>query len=197
MRKLLALLVLAGATLFTAAPAMASCVYIEMPEWFAEAPVVFTGVVTGTSDDGRVAEVEVLSVYKGQVSVNVTVEGDQIIDPGSGLPLDRSFSEGTTYMFVPSSTASPFRDHPCSPTEPLYPELERRLFEVAGGPGYHPVDFVPPPAVGRNTALWALTLGGAALLIGAVFLRRRRQPHRVEVEGFRLNRGDDQGVGPG
>ena len=198
MRKLLISL-LVVARWWIAPFALASCV--ELPpieESFASAPVVFTGTVVAVDQGGRVAEVEVETVYKGEVAAVVTMLGGQSLEPNVTTSVDRSFSLGVTYAFFPVNATQPFEDNACTATSPLTPELEAIIQELAGGPGRPPIGTVPPDAnSGAATGYVLAALGGALLLAAAAVYTVQRQSPRVEVDGFRLNQGDDQATGPG
>jgi hypothetical protein len=157
--------------------------------------VVFVGTVVAVDRGGRVAEVEVATVYKGEVPAVVTLIGGPMVEPNVTTSVDRSFTMGVTYAFFPASVTLPFEDNACTATSPLTPELEANLQELAGGPGIPPIAAAPPQATsdtGYLLAALALVIGVGAALAYA----RRRRSHRVEIEGFRLNRGDDQAAGP-
>jgi hypothetical protein len=110
-------LVAAAGVLLAPAPAEASCATAgPVQQRLQEATVVFVGRVVTTTDKGRTARVRVEQVWKGApVSDRVTVKGGP---EGEGVAstVDRSFTPGVRYLFVPTRDGGQFRDDACSAT---------------------------------------------------------------------------------
>lgn len=101
----------------TAQSALASCA--EPPDLetaFAEADIVFIGVVVELTNNDRTAKMEVESVWKGpQLPDVVTVHGSPD-DPNLFTSVDRTFTYGT-YIVFPVNTEPPFQDNICTLTQ--------------------------------------------------------------------------------
>jgi hypothetical protein len=164
-RALCALLVAAGAliaTFATAPAAHASCIANPSPS-----PYRFLGVVVRTELGQRVAYVR---TGDGR---DVVVRGTTATAENSFTTVDRTYLTGHTYMFHPSTAASPYQDSGCSltadlgtaPTETTLagPRSEAEL--VGDDPATSPV------------ALWSLgaLLGALLLVVGIVLVRRSRR----------------------
>ena len=165
------------------APALASCVAPfgpgGSPDLAAQldaAPVVFVGRVVSTKNNGRVAGVEVESVWKGSgIHSGVTVVGtpDQ---QSAATSVDRTFTVGVRYLFVPASPASPFSDSNCSATRVYSRELDSlrpltALPPLAGGDAQEPMGLANVPT---GTLITVLGAALAVLAIGVALLVRRR-----------------------
>lgn len=98
-----------------AAPAHAQCSASPSTERAIEsASSVFVGRVTDTSDAGRVAQVQVLSIWKGRdLPETVEVRGTT----GTAGTVDRRFDTAKTYLFIPENTRVPFLASACSATQ--------------------------------------------------------------------------------
>jgi hypothetical protein len=100
--------------------ALASCA--EPPDLeaaFAEADIVFIGVVVELTNNDRTAKMKVESVWKGpQMPDVVTVHGspDNPDDPNLFTSADRTFTYGT-YIVFPVNTEPPFQDNICTLTQ--------------------------------------------------------------------------------
>ncbi|RLE11140.1 MAG: hypothetical protein DRJ28_11190 [Actinobacteria bacterium] len=107
--------------------ALASCP--EPPDLetgFAEADIVFIGVVVELTNNDRTAKMEIESVWKGpQLPDVVTVHGspDNPDDPNLFTSVDRTFTFGT-YVVFPFNTQPPFRDNICTLTQRTTPALD-------------------------------------------------------------------------
>ena len=116
--RLLVLSVLAAAVAsLVGRPALASCA--ELPDLetaFADAEVVFIGVVVELSNQDRTAVMKVEQVWKGpQLPAVVTVHGGPD-DPGVITSVDRTFEIGT-YVVFPVNSSPPFEDNACTLTQ--------------------------------------------------------------------------------
>jgi hypothetical protein len=107
-------------TLVPMAHADASCVAVPpLPESLASARVMFVGTVLSTSNNARIAEVHVESVWKGpRMRGRVTVQGSPATETNIMTTVDRHYSAGHRYLFVPSAepTARMFVDSACTAT---------------------------------------------------------------------------------
>ena len=80
-----------------------------------EAPTAFVGTVQGVAYEGRLADVLVESVWKGEgVTTHVLVDGR--LSPGAVTSVDRTFEVGARMLFLPQGERSPYMDSSCSPT---------------------------------------------------------------------------------
>lgn len=190
-RAVLLTLVALAAGLAGPSPAQASCVGLFGPGGTSTlqalldaAPTVFVGTVTATAGNNRVARVRVESVWKGSlIPMTVTVSGtpDQAT---AATSVDRTFTVGQRYLFVPSSLTAPFQDSSCSATQPYAASLDSLKPATArppapGSDGLDPTGlaFVP----GR---VW-FAIAAAVLLAGLAWwlLYRRRRGPRHPLSG--------------
>jgi hypothetical protein len=107
-----------------AAAAQPRCAEPPTPkEALASNDVVFAGRVLETAGKGRVAVVEVRSIWKGGDILGVTrVEGGDVESPSRD---DRTFETGQQYVFFPRNDRPPFRDDRCSATTELTAAVAR------------------------------------------------------------------------
>ncbi len=198
--RLLAALFLAAVMIpLGATSASASCA--EPPDLetaFADADVVFIGVVVELSNNDRTAVMEVEQVWKGpELPDVVTVRGGPE-NPNVATSVDRTFERGT-YVVFPVNSAPPFEDNASQRTTPALDAIKPSLTEppedpdgpepvattIAGAPAEVPAvttanagdTAVPEPEVADDVSVlpWVIAAGvGAALLIGAYALRQRR-----------------------
>ena len=182
-------------------PASASCA--EPPDLvaaFADADVVFVGVVVELSNGDRTAVMEVEEVWKGpELPDVVTVRGGPE-DPNIFTSVDRTFERGT-YVVFPVNSSPPFEDDACTLTQRTRPALDvinPNLAEPAEDPN-EPVVVTPTteaaaipavttpdaedvavaePKVTENggVAPWAIGTGVAVALVIGVYALRRRRP---------------------
>ncbi len=83
----------------------------------ATAQSVFVGDVISTKDTDRIAEVKVLSVWKGRdLPQIVEVRGMTRAD-GSAAATDRRFEADERYLFIPENARPPFLASACSATQ--------------------------------------------------------------------------------
>lgn len=126
-RHLLVVLSLAAVVGWSAAvPAAASCAMPEpLPDAIRDAQTVFVGTVDSADDTGRIANVIVESVWKGEVDDHVQVKGGPG-DPQMITSTDREFDVGTRYLFVPvSGNGQVFQDNNCTHTREWTKKVER------------------------------------------------------------------------
>lgn len=200
--RLLPVLSLTAALLWGAAvPASASCAMPpgSLKQRLNDASIVFVGTVDSADSMGRVANVLVESVWKGDVDEHVQVQGGPA-DPQTATSVDRSFDVGTRYLFVPvSGNGQVFEDNACTDTQQWTKKLDRRRPDgatavsgpppavdpaaeeaadeggLAGG-GESPAE---AQATGAENYGWlALTAAGALAAVAVVVLLSRRSARR-------------------
>jgi hypothetical protein len=132
-RRAPAIAILVAALLGIATPANASCTDRPTPKEALESnEVVFVGQVLETVELGRVAVVEVESIWKGGDIIGVTrVEG---AGGDSASRDDRTFETGQSYVFFPRNDKPPFRADACTATTELTAEMARLEPEDAHAP---------------------------------------------------------------
>jgi hypothetical protein len=137
---------------------------------------VFVGTVTSTSDNDRVARVEVQSIWKGpDLPAHVEVHGSPVSGWNAYSSVDRRFRAGERDIFVLFSASAPLQDNSCSATQIYTAEIAA----LAPADARSPAPATPGDEVlGFVSAHWvplALVLVGlgAAAFIG---LRRLRRP---------------------
>jgi hypothetical protein len=157
-----------------AAPAQALCAAPPpMRVALRNAPVAFVGTVVETTNDDRWATVEVTEVWEGHADARVEVRGGPA-DPAGPMQVsssvERTYEEGTTYLFVPDSgTGDVFTESSCSPTRELNDRLERLRPEGAGVPLD---DLRTGIADDGGFPLWGVAV--AVAVVAAAFLVVRR-----------------------
>ena len=158
-RALLAALLVAAVLVGIAASAHAGCAEPLSPkEALASNDVVFTGRVIETAGGGRVAVVEVDSIWKGAGILAITrVEGGDVESPSRD---DRTFETGQQYVFFPRNDHPPFRDDRCSATTELTDAVAR----------LEPDDAHDPRSGRSNSFLVVLVV---AIVAAGVFQARR------------------------
>jgi hypothetical protein len=126
-------LLVAAALVGVASPVHARCAESPTPKRaLASNDVVFAGRVIETAGGGRVAVVEIQSIWKGGGLLGVTrVEGG---DPESPSRDDRTFEAGQEYVFFPRNADPPFQDDACSATTELTDAIARLEPEDAHAP---------------------------------------------------------------
>ena len=177
MRTITALVFFAAAIVMIGAPAYASCA--EPPpieEGFAQSDAVFTGTVVRTEFDGRLAQVEVTHVWKGNVSARTEVAGSFELSPGLFTSVDRTYRL-TDYVFFVRAGDTRFEDDICTLTRPAGDIDEALLAELAAGGDYVPRLDPDAPAEGTGPTATTIAAFGVAGLVtlatGAVSVRRR------------------------
>ena len=156
---MVAALLVTAAVIGIAASAHARCAEPRSPKQaLASNDVVFAGRVIETAGEGRVAVVEVHSIWKGGNILGVTrVEGGDVESPSRD---DRTFESGQEYVFFPRNDRPPFRDDACSATTALTDAVAR----------LEPADAHAPRSGGGNSFLVVLV---AAIVAAGVFQARR------------------------
>lgn len=161
---------------FVPAPALASC---AMPpaivEALSKADIVFVGTVAATAERNLWATVTVEEVWKGpDLPAVFQVRGGQ---GGNGASsVDREFTKGVKYLFVPSSLENGFAaDNSCSSTRPWEEALiALRPTDVRG-----PIGGSPPAQAGFDfgglLAPLAVAILVAGVLLAVGLLARSRQ----------------------
>lgn len=129
-----ATLAVCAALLGTARSADASCGVMggaPPANPYAQAPVVFVGTVASTTHGGRLAVVDVESVWNGpDLPPRLEVRGSPaILTPvpagmGVATSVDRHFQAGGRYLFVPANRQPPFEDNSCSLTRVYAPDVD-------------------------------------------------------------------------
>jgi hypothetical protein len=144
-------LLAAALVTLVARPASASCAALpDLETAFADADVVFIGVVIELSNLDRTAVMEVEQVWKGpQLPDVVTVHGGPD-DPGLITSVDRTF-ERATYVVFPVNSTPPFEDNECTLTQRTTTALDV-INPFAAGP---PADTDDPNSVTTTTAAGA------------------------------------------
>ena len=131
------------------------------------------GTVTGTTNRGTWATVEVEEIWKGDgIDSIVEIKAGPADPPGPTMAMssaDRSFEEGVRYLFFPYRDKNGLTDNSCSNTTRFTPELERfrpGSAQILGSDGGDP---------GRASGASALPLAiVAAILIDSMLFARRR-----------------------
>ncbi|HEX2049933.1 MAG TPA: hypothetical protein VHJ34_04775 [Actinomycetota bacterium] len=166
--RVVALLLAVAAAVAPAGPAGASCAALPpLPVALARADVVFVGEVTATTAGGRAATVRVTEVWKGRnVPPTVEVVGGET-SPNVVSSVDRSYVEGTTYLFVPYDASAPYRDNVCTATRRYSERVERLRPAGVAPPGAAdaPGDGATDRRDDDGSSWSAEPLVGAALLI--------------------------------
>ncbi|MFV1999866.1 MAG: hypothetical protein ACC654_05810, partial [Acidimicrobiia bacterium] len=113
----LALLLIGAIAVVLPQPALASCAEIpDLETAFADAEVVFIGVVTELSNGNRTAQMQVEEVWKGpQLPDTVTVNGTPDLS-SAATSVDRTYELGT-YIVFPVNSTPPFEDNACTLTQ--------------------------------------------------------------------------------
>ncbi len=145
-----------------------------------QAPTVFTGTVRVLGNKGRTATIDVIRVWKGgPLPKRVEVQGTVATQSKVVTALDRLYARDRTYLFVPTSGASPrFRENRCSATRQLTAELAAR---EPGGATPPQGEGVPLPGAGRGKFA-PLVVGAVAFVVLAGLLaaarRRSKRSHQ-------------------
>ncbi len=148
----------------------------------ADATTVFTGTVRAVANQGRTATVDVIRVWKGgTLPTRVQVTGTNATQVKVVTALDRLYARQATYLFLPTSGASPrFTENRCSATRPLTTELAAL---APGGGGAVPVgEGVPLPRgdlgkfVPLMVAVPLLLVLAVLVLLGRRASKRRQRP---------------------
>lgn len=110
-------LVIAGAIAVASQPALASCAEIpDIETAYADAEVVFIGVVTDISNNDRTVTMDVEEVWKGPSLPETVVVNGGPLDSNAFTSVDRTFESGT-YIVFPVNSSPPFDDNACTLTQ--------------------------------------------------------------------------------
>lgn len=160
--------------LVSAAPVLGDCMMPPPVEQAVQrAEIAFVGTVTGVANSGRWATVAVEEVWVGPdlppvISVRGGPEGN------SATSVDRSFTAGTRYLFMPFIAEGILQDNSCSSTSIWVPSHA----EIRPANARQPVSPEPEPAASFDVASMivpaALIVGAGALVFGAALVLRRR-----------------------
>lgn len=151
----------------------------SMAEVVTTAPVVFTGTVEEVRDGGREATVSIIRIWRGApLPPKVQVRGTVATQSKVQTAHDRSYAQGATYLFVPTSGTRPhFVEDSCSPTAlldgtlaALQPRDGGSLPSGASQLSRSPTD---------PTKVLPLAIGAVAFVgLGSLLLRARRAGRR-------------------
>lgn len=168
--------------------ANAQCAAIrDLETAIAAAPTVFVGEVVDVGTDDRIAQMQVLSVWKGRDLVaHVEVRGAATKEsPPSAT--DRRFEAGATYLVIPENSRDPFLASACSATQEYSaaPNLIPQLYQDATGAstGRPPVGASAIDAEAAISQSVLPLLGALALIAttwGAILWLRSREPDAPE-----------------
>ena len=154
-------------------PAAASCMMPPpIEDAIAQGEVVFVGTVGVAVNDGRWVTVGVEEIWKGpELPPAVEVRGGP--EPGTASSVDRSYTQGTRYLFVVAVEDNRLVDNACSSTTEwsedlaqFRPEGAHRLVAQDGGEPVEPMSVVLPA--------FAAIVGGVAVFVLAGLTARRR-----------------------
>jgi hypothetical protein len=158
----------------SAAPALADCMMPPPVEQAVQrAEIAFVGTVMSVANGGRWATVAVDEIWVGPdlpsiISVRGGPEGN------SATSVDRSFTAGTRYLFMPFIAEGTLQDNSCSSTTEFIADHAKlrpanaRLplaSETVPLTSFDPMSMLLPVA---------LVVGAGALVFGAALLLRRR-----------------------
>jgi hypothetical protein len=172
----------------TSTAALASCAMPpgQGPAGFSAAPVVFVGKVTSTSNRDREATVKVESIWRGpDLPANVTVVGTPTSGWNTASSIDRTYTAGQRYVFVPTNARPPFQDNSCTPTQPYTAAMASMApadaRTPAPAPRSAPDELIAPDS---SPLPWAAAAAIAVLgvVAGLLIWRRRRRPRRSSVQ---------------
>ena len=126
-----------AALLFAApATALAQCApRLDTAEALEQAQTVFVASVRSLDPSGRVAQMDVLSVWKGRdLPSRVEVRGATSADAPTAST-DGRFTQGATYLVIPENGREPFLATSCSATQPYTnpPNLIPPVYQSAVG----------------------------------------------------------------
>jgi len=117
LRVMVSVMVVAGAVAVSSQPAFASCAEIpDLETAYADAEVVFIGVVTDISNNDRTVTMQVEEVWKGPALPETVVVNGGPADSSSFTSVDRTYESGT-YVVFPVNTSPPFKDNACTLTQ--------------------------------------------------------------------------------
>lgn len=127
----------------------------------------FTGLVTATTNNGRVATVHT------DAGLTVTVIGTPA-EGSAATTVDRQYVVGTRYEFHPLNDASPYQDNVCTATR----EVAGGSSSPSAGVSGHAAATGPDQPF-RRLPIAAMTGAVAALLLAGLLFRARRAAARA------------------
>lgn len=185
-------LLLLAALLFVApASAYAQCApQLDTAEALEQAQAVFVASVRSLDPSGRVAQMEVLSVWKGRdLPSRVEVRGATSSDAPT-TATDGRFSQGATYLVIPENGREPFLATSCSATQPYTnpPNLIPPIYQDAIGADTGRIPATAPTLTAEEEeALLASSIVPLIGIIGLIALSwigiawvRSTKPERLE-----------------
>jgi hypothetical protein len=143
------------------APAVvrASCVPPPpLDEAILSGEVVFVGTVTGLESEDRWATVVVEERWNGAGDLPGTVQVRGGPEPGAATSLDRTYADGTRYLFFTTRGTGFLEDNACSSTQPWTDELAQ----------HRPPGVSPAPAVEAGEPVGGLDTGDVVVVAGLV-----------------------------
>jgi len=182
--------------------AAASCPLApDVADALSNAASVFVGEATVVADQGRVATMDVISIWKGpDLPEQVEVRGTATVGSPVG-PEDRRFTEGTTYLVIPENTRQPFLAGKCSATIAFNGTglaIPAGYQEVIGAAtGRAPVMPAPESEAGTGglpMGLLAMASVVPVLAGVALIIHHRRRPSRRRLAELIPKRSDDEAV---
>lgn len=158
----------------SAAPVLADCMMPPPAEQAVQtAEIAFVGTVMSVANGGRWANVAVEEVWVGpDLPPLVTVRGGP--EGNSATSIDRSFTAGTRYLFMPFIAEGTLQDNSCSSTTEYVAEHAKLrpanarlplVSETAPLTSFDPMSLLLPVA---------LIVGAGFLVFGAALVLRRR-----------------------
>ena len=158
----------------SAAPVLADCMMPPPVEQAVQrAEIAFVGTVMSVANGGRWATVAVEEVWVGpDLPPLITVRGGP--EGNSATSIDRSFTAGTRYLFMPFSAEGTLQDNSCSSTTEFVAEHAKLRPANARLPLVS--ETVPLTPLDPTTLLLpvALIVGAGSLVFGAALVLRRR-----------------------
>lgn len=186
---------LVGAILLGApASAAAACPQPQPTEAaLANASVAFVGTVTAASDRDRIADVEVIAVWKGpDLRHQVSVWGTSAVG-AAPASTDGRFAVGATYLIIPENTREPFLATSCSATQ-IYADGGLLIpvayqDDVGATTGRSPANVaaVPaeiPPLPNRTLVAGVAVVGLGTAALGILVRRRSARRRSADAEEF-------------
>lgn len=171
----------------TSTAALASCGTLpgQVPASLSAAPVVFVGTVTSTSNRDREATVKVESIWRGpDLPANVTVVGTPTSGWNTASSIDRTYTAGQRYVFVPTNASPPFQDSSCTSTQPYTAAMASMApadaRTPAPAPRSAPDELIAPDSSPLRWAAAAIAVLG--VIAGLVIWRRQRRPRRSSAQ---------------
>lgn len=186
MRTRFAALIAIGLWLVPAGASAASCSGpSDVQAGLRDSPSVFVGDVVATSERDRVAEMQVVAVWKGpdlpeRVSVWGTADTSLTVAAN-----DARFTIGTRYLVIPENTRQPFLATRCSATSPIRAagtvipaSYQDAVGADAGRLPITQVNEEDPGAEAGGTLVLGFAVAGVATAAVGLLATRRSGPER-------------------